>query len=1093
MSLWSFGVRNPVAANLVLATLGVGGIIFGLSLRREFFPEVRPNMVVVGAPYPGATPDEVERSLATKIEDRVRDIRGVKEVTSVAVEGAATVTIEFRDGIEIEEAVAKVKREVDALQDLPPQAERIIVNAFEPNIPTISVNLVGSGAEGVEAERAMKAAIRQIQDDLRSLPGMGEIRPFGFRTDELAVEVRPGGLLEHGVSLPEVAERIRQAMSELPGGSVRSSTSSVLIRTMGAKERVDEVRRIVVKAGSSGEVVRVGDVAEVREGFADVDVLTRFNDRRSMGLTVYKVGEQDAVKIADMVKAYVSGRTGEAFEPTRLERLKLATRRPGSDAAVSDRHAAHALGASRTDPLPGEIILSSDLSRFITQRLELLARNAATGGAMVYLALLVMLNWRSANWVVLGLVVAILGTLVVMRLAGITLNLLTMFGLILVIGILVDDGIVIAENITYKVENGEEPLKAAVEGTGEVAWPVLATVLTTVFAFLPLMMIGGQIGDFLGALPLVAMCALGVSLLEGYLTLPSHMGHSLARAARRARQGRASRIQRLEARFDAWREAGLGRIVYRPYERALRACLSRPWLTLSGVVAVWLASLGMLAGERLEFVFFETADNEDVVADLRMPIGTPIEETDAIVRRLERSALAQPEVKNVLAIAGYSGDLEGGSQQVQSHLAQLFIELHPVEARESRGQRSSPEVIVGIREGAGDLPGIRNLRIEGIQGGPGGPAISLAIVGEREGEILRAAEDLKRVLGTFEGVYDIADDADSGQPELRLTLLPGASELGFTTEQVARQVRGAVVGLEAYTFAGDREDVDVRVRFPEAQRRSLAAIESMQVFTPGGIAVPMREVVRVEEARGYATIRRLDGKRVITVTASVDTATANVEQVTAAAAPVLAGFRETHPGVRIVERGRQKQMAESFSTLPTGMLVAMVLIYVTLAWIFVSFTQPFVIMATIPFAAIGMIWGHLVMGYSLTFLSLIGFVALAGVVVNDSIVFMEFFNARRRSGMGVREAAIETGIHRVRPVLLTTMTTVAGIGPLMLERSFQAKILIPMAITICFGLMAATVLVLLALPCLLVGMAQVRRALAAAWTGKMPSEQQAGA
>lgn len=1084
MNLWTFGVRNPVAANLILATLAIGGIIFGLSLRKEFFPEVRPNQVIVAAPYPGATPDEVERSLATKIEDRVRDLRGVKEVSTIAVEGRAAITIEFRDNIDIEEAVAQVKREVDALQDLPEQAERIVVNKFEPNIPTISVNLSGEADE-----RSMKAALREIQNDLRDLPGMGDILPFGFRADELSVEVRPAALLEHGLSIPQVADRIRQAMAELPGGSVRSSTSSVLIRTMGADERAEEVRRVVVKAGGSGQVVRVGDIADVREGFVDVDVLTRFNDRRSMGLTVYKVGDQDAVKIAGMVKAYCAGRTGGAFEPTLGERLALAMRRPGSDDPVSDRMAAFDLGASRLDPLPGTITLSSDLSRFITQRLELLGRNAVTGATMVYLTLLIMLNWRAANWVVLGLIVAVLGTLVAMRLAGITLNLLTMFGLILVIGILVDDGIVIAENIVYKAENGVPPLKAAIDGTGEVAWPVLATVLTTVFAFMPLMLIGGRIGDFLGALPIVATCALGVSLLEGYTTLPAHMGHSLARAERRRARGREGRLQRLETRFDGWREAWLGRLIYRPYERLLRASLARPWLALCAVIAVWISSIAMLAGGRLEFVFFETADNEDIVADLRMPIGTPIEETDAIVRRIERAALAQPEVKNVLAISGYSGDLEGGSQAVQSHLAQLFIELDPVEAREAAGERTSPDVIVAIREAAGELPGIRNLRIEGIQGGPGGPAISLAVIGEHEPEILTTVAELQAILKAFDGVYDVADDADSGQPELRLTLLPGASELGLTTENVARQVRGAVVGLEAHTFAGEREDVDVRVRFPARERRSLAAIESMRLFTPGGTPVPLREVVRVEEARGYATIRRLDGKRVVLVTASVDAARTNTESVMAAAKPAIDALADARPGIRIVERGRQKDMAESFSTLPLGMLVALVLIYVTLAWIFRSYFQPLLIMAVIPFAAIGMIWGHLVMGYSLTFLSLIGFVALAGVVVNDAIVYVQFFNTRRQAGMAVVAAAIETGIHRVRPILLTTITTVAGIGPLMLERSFQAKILIPMAITLSFGLIGSTVLVLIALPCLLVATSKVRRCVAVAWTGRpVPAE-----
>lgn len=1087
MSLSSFGVRRPVVANLYMIAVIAAGIIFGAGLRREFFPEIRPNEVLVVAPYPGAAPDEVEEALAKKIEDAVADLRDIEEISTTVTEGLAVVRLEFEPGVRIEDAVAEVKRKVDALQDLPEQAERIVVDKFEPNLPVISLVLHGDAPE-----RVMKEEAQRIRDDLRSLPGMGDVELAGVRTDEVAVEVRPEALLEHGLSLPTIADRVRQAMAELPGGAVKSSTETITIRTLGSEERAADIRNIVVKALPGGQSLRLGDVATVREGFVDADIYTRLDGEPAVLLTAFKVGEQDAVEIAEMVKAYAAGRLRRPIEPTLSERVKMLLRRPGDETPVSLRLAAYELGASRTTPPPGEITLINDLARFITQRLDLLGRNAFWGAIFVFLTLVLLLNVRAAVWVVVGLVVAIFGTLVVMRIADITLNLLSMFGLIIVVGMLVDDGIVIVENIVAHHERGRPPMEAAIEGAQEVQWPVVGTVTTTIVAFMPMLMIKGRIGDMLGTLPWVVAVALGVSLIEALFSLPKHMAHSLARTERLERTGRTSALRRLENRFDRARERVFARVLIEPYARLLARSLAMPWLTLAVVVAVLIGSLGLVAGGRLQFVFFKAADSETVMVNLRMPIGTPIDRTDEIVRRLERAAAAQPEVMSVFAISGYTGDTEGSSQAVQEHLAQIWLELTPVEEREIRGERTSDQVIVAIREAAGELAGIKSLRMEGIQGGPEGPPISLAVTGEDEGAIRRAARAIQERLDRFGGVFDIADDADTGQRELRLTLRPGASELGFTPESVALQVRAAVYGLEPYTFPGNREDVDVRVRLPEATRRSLAAIERLHVFTPDGRPVPLGEVVELEEAQGYATVRRLDRRRAVTVTADVDMAVANPEEVMAAVAPDLERIEREIPGVRIVERGRQEDVADSFSTLPLGLLTAFGLIYVLLAWLLASYVQPLIIMTAIPFAIIGMVWGHILLGYELTMLSLIGFMALSGIVVNDSIVFMEFYNHRRRAGLGAVPAAYETGRARLRAILLTTITTVAGLGPLILENSFQARILIPMAITICFGLIASTVLVLVALPCLLVALDQVQRGVITLWRGERESPPAAG-
>lgn len=1080
MSIITFGVRRPVVSNLVMLAIIVAGLLFGVRLRKEFFPEVSPTQVLVMAPYPGASPEEVEKSLAKKIEDRIADIDNVEEITTTVMEGACRVRVEFKDGVTIETAVFDVKREMDALQDLPEESERITVDKFEPNIPTIVVSLFGDGDE-----TEMKRAIRGIREDLRSLPGMGSMTESGVRTDEISVEIRPEALLEHRISLPQVSDQVRRAMIELPGGSVRSATTNSAVRIMGADEGSLEVRSIVVKAGGDGQVVRLGDIGTVREGFEDVDRFARLNGEPAMSLTVFKKGKEDAVLMSEMVKAYVAGRNGETIRMTLGERVA----RLMNPAATSPRLRAFELGASRVDALPGTLITTTDLARFIVGRLELLSRNALQGAVLVLLTLVLLLDLRSAFWVTIGMVVALLGTLVMMAIAGISLNLLTMFGLIIVVGMLVDDGIVVAENIAAHHERGTPALDAAVRGTREVIWPVVGTVLTTVIAFLPLKLIEGRIGDLMGVLPGVVMCALAVSLLEVSFILPSHMGHSFLAVEKRRAAGHVSRFGRFEAWLKHHRDRWFTNMLVPRYGRLVTACVRRRYMTVAGFIGLVIVSLGMIAGGRLPFEFMGTNDAETVNIALRMPVGTPLEETDRIAQRIEQAVAEQSEVTSYFTAVGSSSSMDGESSSASSNLAQLILELKPVELRD----RSSEQVRMAIRERVGTVPGVESLRMEDMAGGPEGPPISIGIMGESIDQLDAAAADISAMLVEFAGVFDVADDNDAGRRELRLRLKGGADELGFTTENLARQVRGWVFGLEAHTFAGDREDVDVRVMLPREYRRSLAAIEAMHVISPAGMGVPLTEVCVVEEVAGYSSLRRLNRSRIVEVTAEVDTHLTNVEQVTAELAPRLREIEATYPGISIIERGRQKDVAESFATLPLGMLVAMGMSYVILVWLFQRYGQPLFVLTAIPFSVIGVVWGHLLLGFDMTILSLIGFIALSGVVVNDSIVFMEFYNHKRRDGLPVAEAVVETGRARIRAVLLTTITTVAGLLPLMLERSFQARFLIPMAITISFGLMAATFAVLLVLPCVLVIAEDIGLGLRYLWTGNAPERDGAPA
>jgi len=1055
MNLAEFGVRKHVAVNLIMFFMLGAGVVLGLNLRREFFPEVSPSLIAVTAPYPGAQPDEIEDALAIKIEDRVADLQGVKEINTTAVEGAATVLIEFEDGVNLNVALARVKREVDALEDLPEQAERIVVEEFEPNIPVCTVTLYGN-----VDERLLKDAIREIQNDLRAIPGMGDLVTAGLRTDELTVAVRPGAMLEHNLSLPQIAGRVSEAMRELPGGVVRTGSANVTVRTVATEERVDLIRDIVVRADPGGRALRLGEIADVSAGFEDVDLRTRFNNEPSMSLFVFGRPKQDVVEMAAIVKAYVAGRNGEEITFSSIERA-LAARAERSGGALPPRVLAYEIGGSKAAPPPGTLLVHNDVARFVEQRLELLSRNALQGGLLVFATLFLLLAPRVAFWVAIGLIISLMGALAAMRILDMSLNFLTMFGLIIVIGLLVDDAIVVAENIKARHEAGDSAMTAAIEGTRQVAWPVIATVLTTICAFLPLTVVEGQIGDLIAAIPIVVTVALSVSLIEALLILPSHMGHSLAAADRARRKTTIlTPVARRLERFRTWIfDDALGPA----YVRIMRPALRARYLTLSIAVSVLLISIALPLGGRISFEFFPSADAESVTVDLRMPEGTPLEVTNRTIGVVEDVARDQPEVDALFTLVGARNNVDDGSTLAQPHIAQIFMELKPVEQRD----RTSDQVIQSIQREVGELPGVESLRFAEVGAGPGGADITYTVVGDDPDTIVRVVEELKLTLGDYDGVIGIADDADAGQRELRLRLREGASELGFTVESIGRQIRGAVFGLEAYTFAGEREDVDVRVLLADEARRSLAGLESIYIFTPDGAPVPLSEAVEISEGRSFATVRRLDRRRAVTVTADVDKAITSAEAVAADLQPDLRRLAAENPGVRVLPRGQQREMQDSFRTLPVGMLAAVTLIYIVLAWLFSSYIQPLAVLLAVPFAAIGAIWGHVVMGYGLTFLSMIGFVALTGIVVNDSLVFMEFYNHKRAEGLSVFEACAAAGRQRLRAILLTTITTVLGLSPLMFEQSFQAKFLVPMAITIAFGLISATAIMLLILPCIL--------------------------
>jgi len=1046
MNLPRFGVRNPVPINLLMAGLILAGIYSSFTLRRQFFPDMEFDKVVVSMSFPGASPEDVESAIAMRLENSIFEIDEVDEIRTTCVEGNASLFISFKEGTNnLDEVIDEVRRSVESLQDLPSDVERPIVTRLEAQMPVIMVQLWGDVDQHV-----MKKAIHDIRDDLRTFNEMGAINVGGDLTNELTVEVDQDSLIEHGISIAEVANRITLWMSQVPGGTLRSSGGDIVIRTDNPEESSLEVEEIVIRSTHEGETLRLGDIATVQTTLVDIPMAIRFNSNPAMNLFITKSGDQDIVQIAEIVRAYVAGRMREPFEQSWKETLLSGN---------TTKQKAWQLGVD-ADPLPTNTSLSTfiDLARFVEGRMNLLTENALYGGALVFILLLLALNWRIALWVGIGLITALGGTLFIMTVMGITLNMLTMFALILVLGLLVDDAIVVAENIKAQHELGVPAMEAAVKGASQVLWPVIATVLTSIVAFLPLTFIKGNMGDLLGALPIVVACALAMSIFEALLILPAHLGHSLEKTERSPR----TQFGKAVLAFELFRDRIIFKRIVPSYLWLLSLTIRYRYIGLSVAVSTLVISFGLVAGGRVGYEFMTIPDAETIAINVRMPEGTPYSQSLSMLEHIEDAARSQKQVRHISTTVGVQQGTESSSGGLASNLGQLFIELTPAEDR----ILNASEVIDNIRETLGDKARVADsIGYEMMSGAPGGADITIKLHGEDERKLETAIEVIREDLRKYAAVQDIADSASSGQRELHLELRQGASATGITLAELAMQVRGAVYGIDAHVFANDGEEVDIRVKMGEDIRQNIGELEQLWVTTQSGVSVPLVEVAHISEKRGYLAINRLDRKRTVTVTAEV----LDIESPESIAAQLpFEKWQKEYPSIQFSKGGRQEQQAEAFASLPLGFAAACLMIYVILAWLFGSYFQPLIIMLGIPFAMIGVIWGHYFAGVSISFLSMIGFVALSGVVVNDSLIFVEFYNTRRAGGDSMRAALIGAGAARLRPIFLTTITTVLGLTPLMLEQSMQAKFLIPMALSISFGLMSATVLILLLLPALLV-------------------------
>lgn len=1047
--------ENHVAGNFLMLLVVVAGFATWFQLKKEIFPETSIDAVAVRIPYPNATPEEVERGVCVPVEEAIADLTGIDTVRSTASQNIGIVTVEVETGYDVRSVMNDVKSRVDAIDNFPEQAEKPVLEEIVIKSPVMSVALT---TDRDVDETTLTRLAEQMRDDLltyeggppdsvgdvfagffRGKQGISQVSVAGTRDYEISIEISEDKLRELGLSHAAVADAVRRTSVDLPGGSIRAQGGEVIVRALGKRYTADEFRTVPVATRADGSQVLLEDVAEVRDGFEDVDLSAGFDGRPAVVVNVFRVGEEDTLALADLVHEYV------------------------------------AQSASRM-PEGVQLAVWNDQSTYLKGRLELLQRNATWGLILVLLVLALFLRPSLAFLVAMGIPIAFAGGVWMMPLLGISINMISLFSFILVLGIVVDDAIVTGENVYTMIQRGVHPRKAAYLGTQEVSVVVIFGVLTTMAAFTPMLGLSGVSGKIWPNIPLVVIPTLAFSLLQSKFVLPAHLALLAPHQVEKPRNP-IFRLQR-------WVADGLERFVHGVYQPVLRFCLHWRWVTLFSFIGLLLVSAGFVAGGHVKFKFFPDVEGDILTAKFELPQGVPFTRTEEIAARLEAAALqvgnelknrdGEPVLRHVLASAGTQPFLTGFNPEgppKATNIGEVTLELTPAAGRDV----TSRMVIDAWRKAAGDLPGLEDISFKSEAAG-GGNAFDFNVVGPDLRKLELATEWVKEELGKYTGVIDISDSNRAGKDELRLTrLTPEGRALGLRLQDVAIQVRAAFYGDEAQRLQRGRDEVKVMIRFPEGDRRTLASLETMKITAPDGSKVPLRQVVEYEFGSGPAVINRTDRQRSIKITADVEGST-NANEVMSTFRPeILEKIGERFPGVRYLQEGEQKDQADSVREIGIGFLGALVAIYVLIAIPLRSYWQPIIIMAVIPFGLIGAIAGHLVLGLNLSIMSMCGLVALAGVVVNDSLVMVDFVNRHRGELSSVKEAAAQAGVRRFRAILLTSLTTFAGLAPMLLETDVQARFLIPMAVSLGFGILFATVITLLLVPCTYLILEDLRR------------------
>lgn len=1002
--------NNPIAANLMMAILLVGGFWSALVVQKEVFPEFQLDVVEVEVGYPGAAPSEVEQGILRPVEEAVRSVEGMRELTSSAREGRGTVAIELVGGADRMQVYQDVVQAVSRIRTFPDDIEQPEVGIRSRQRGVLGIVLYG------DVDRwALRKLGERLRDQLRSNERITQVE-LGNAPDYVThVEIPRDTLRQYGLTLDDVARSIASSSEDIAAGSVETASGEILLRLAERKQLAAQFAAIDIVAGADGSAIRLDDIATIRDGFEETGYPSRFDDQPSIEVEVYRVGDQSPIEIADAVAAEI-----EAFE---------------------------------VDLPPGvEWRIDSNAAEDFRQRVGLVTGNGLMAIVIVLAILALFLELRLAFWVMMGMVVSFFGGILLLPALDLSVNMISLFGFLIALGIVVDDAIVVGENVFEKRRPEKDGLQAAVSGTREVAAPVVFSILSNIVAFVPLLFIPGETGKFWGPLPYVVIVVLAVSLIEALFILPAHLAHA-GRTRPRHPIGRT--LHGLQLRFsDAF-----ARFVRKHYAPWLDRALEHRYVTLTAATALFVIAGSYATSAHMGIILMPEVSADEIEAGVRLPVGTTPEQAATIAGEVTRATLRMIEEQGLETTAeGVKTNVRGGAR---------FVDVEIVMRAPGERDLNASEVIELWRREMGDVPGVAQITFE-AEAGPGGhrPDISIDL-SHTDVEVLeRVTAALVARAQEFENTRDVNDNYDKGKDQFDIRLLPEGRALGLTPEDVGEQLRGAFYGDLALRLLRGIDEVEVRVKLPEAERRDLHAFEDLVIRTPAGAEVPLLDVVEIGRGEAFSTIDRRDGRRVVNVSMDVDPKRAVGQVIRAFQEEELPRLRADFPGLTWTFEGSDAEMREATRSLWTGFAFAMAIIYALLAIAFRSYLQPFVVLAAIPFGIIGAVLGHIALGYDLSLVSLMGVIALSGIVVNDSLIMVEFANRRRLGGDSAHDAIHNAGLRRFRPIVLTTLTTFGGLTPIVLESSLQAQYIIPMAISLGAGILFSTAIILLLVPSL---------------------------
>ncbi len=1025
--------KHTVASNLLMAMLILGGIMATFNMKQEVFPEFDLDMVTISVPFPGASPDEVEQGIVLVIEERVRGIDGVKSITSTSNEGVAAIMIELQLGQDANKVLADVKNEIDRITSFPEQIEEPTVALASSKLSVLS--LLISGGDNL---KVLHDLAEQARSELLALEGITQISLNGVPPLEIEVAINQSTVESYGLTLNEIAQQIRMNSIELGGGSLDTEGGKILIKVTERKLTASQFAAIPIRAARGGTEITLGDIAKITDGYAESDKAYYYNDERVVELLISRVGSETPKSVSSTVKKYLT-----QYQQRLPDNISVTT--------------------------------WNDRSVLLSERIDLLVKNAGLGLILVVIILGLFLQRILAFWVALGIPISFLGAFLLMSWGGISINMITLFALIVTLGMVVDDAIVVAENVYHKLQNGVDPLKAAIDGTIEMAVPVTFSILTTVAAFSPLLFVPGMMGKIFFLIPAVVILVLLMSLLECYFILPAHLSHSLKEKKKVFILFRG--IDYAQEHANAW----LSRMIEHHYKPFVTVAIKNRWLTFSIAFAILIMVVATVPAGILKFSFFPKMEGNAVTATIRLPYGVPLSETqsvrDVLIAANSKAThhFGKEFVTGTFVQVGQGPVGRGphaASGSSGSHLLTVKVQLVGSDARTF----SSEEYATKWKSYIPKIPGVEALSIGAQMGPTAGKEVEIQLSHFNKELLEKASMELHEAFLNYPALTDVETGFSSGKPQMDFKLKPGAQALGVTSMTIAQVLRSSVYGTEALREQRGRNELKVMVRLPKYERSSEGDINTMRIRTASGSFVPLTDVASFTYTQAPTTINREDGRMVINVGAEIISgASTAAEMMRTIEKGPLKKILEKYPALKTGKAGMQKEQAKSFDSLKPNYLLAMIGIFALLAIPFRSYMQPLIVMSAIPFGIVGALLGHLILGYGLSFISVMGIIALSGVVVNDSLVLIDAVNKYRSEGMTSLDAIVHAGVRRFRPILLTSLTTFFGLMPMIFETSIQAKFLIPMAISLGFGALFVTGIVLIVVPALYIIMNDVSK------------------